>query len=169
MNIDKPNMFREMIRTGINLFTGAGFSKLPDINGKSLPDASELCQEICDIFSIPSQYATDLEKVSNIVNLRAKQQFQDYLRGKYTVTDYNPLYDTLNLISIHSYITTNIDNIIAIVILFMMLSFTVQAKVVLQQFSTFHYMEMLKTSLPIYILGKTNWPMLIQITKNCLL
>jgi hypothetical protein len=112
MNIDKPNMFREMIRTGINLFTGAGFSKLPDINGKSLPDASELCQEICDIFSIPSQYATDLEKVSNIVNLRAKQQFQDYLRGKYTVTDYNPLYDTLNLISIHSYITTNIDNII---------------------------------------------------------
>lgn len=101
-----------MLRSKINLFTGAGFSKLPDKNGRSLPGSEKLCPEICDKFSISSRYAADLEKVSNLVNLQAKQRFQDYLREKYTVTNYNPLYDTLNLISIHSYITTNIDNII---------------------------------------------------------
>ena len=39
-------------------------------------------------------------------------QFQKYLREKYKVNTYNTLYNSLNLINIHSYITTNIDNII---------------------------------------------------------
>lgn len=110
--IDKPLLFKEALKTGINLFTGAGFSKLPDLFDSQLPDASDLCEEICDKFSISKAYSTDLERLSNIVNQRAKQQFQKYLREKYSVYNYNPLYNSLNLINIHSYITTNIDNII---------------------------------------------------------
>lgn len=112
IKIDKPEMFKEMLSTGINLFTGAGFSKLPDSNGNVLPDATDLCTEICKEFSILETYSNDLERLSNIINLRAKQQFQNYLRSKYTVSSYNSLYDSLNLISINSFITTNIDNII---------------------------------------------------------
>ena len=112
IKIDHPNMFKEKILTGINLFTGAGFSKLPDSDGQTLPDVPELCQDICRTFSITSSFGSDLERLANIVNLRARQQFQDYLRKKYTVKSYNPLYDVLNQISINSYITTNIDNII---------------------------------------------------------
>ena len=48
--IDKPLLFKEALKTGINLFTGAGFSKFPDLFGLQLPDASELCEEICDKF-----------------------------------------------------------------------------------------------------------------------
>ena len=112
IQIDKIEMFKEALSTGINLFTGAGFSKLPDATGNTLPDASELCGEICHNFSISATYTNDLERLSNIVNLRAKTQFQEYLRKKYTVTSYSKLYDVLNLVKINSFITTNIDNII---------------------------------------------------------
>lgn len=112
IQIDKIEMFKEALSTGINLFTGAGFSKLPDATGNTLPDASELCGEICHNFSISATYTNDLERLSNIVNLRAKTQFQEYLRKKYTVTSYNKLYDVLSLVKINSFITTNIDNII---------------------------------------------------------
>ena len=112
LKIDQPNMFKEKLHNGINLFTGAGFSKLPNSDGYVLPDARSLCEEICELFSLESNYDNDLEKVSNVVNRRAKQQFQEFLRKKYTVTSYNSLYDALNLISINAFITTNIDNII---------------------------------------------------------
>lgn len=112
IQIDQEAMFKEALISGINLFTGAGFSKLPDANGKTLPDAAELCGEICEKFSISAAYSNDLERLSSIVSLRAKSQFQKYLREKYTVQSYNELYDLLNNISINSFITTNIDNII---------------------------------------------------------
>lgn len=112
MKIDNPFLFREMLTKGINLFTGAGFSVLEAPDGRVLPDAASLCEEICERFSIKKSYSTNLERLSNIVNTRAKQQFQEYLREKYTVTHYNDLYNVLNKIKIHSYITTNIDNLI---------------------------------------------------------
>lgn len=112
LKIDHPNMLIEKLHNGINLFTGAGFSKLPNSDGYVLPDAPSLCKEICEYFSLESNYDNDLEKVSNVVNRRARQQFQEFLRKKYTVTSYNSLYDALNLISINAFITTNIDNII---------------------------------------------------------
>lgn len=112
INIDSPALFKETLKRGINLFTGAGFSVLESPSGHVLPTATSLCEEICERFSIKRTYAADLECLSNIVNMRAKQQFQEYLREKYTVTQYNPLYNALNKINIRSYITTNIDNLI---------------------------------------------------------
>lgn len=112
IKIDYENLFVQKLHSGINIFAGAGFSKLESPSGKNLPDAAELCTEICDKFQIPASVGLDLEKISTIVNLRAKQQFQTYLREKYTVSDYNSMYDALTSITINSFITTNIDNII---------------------------------------------------------
>ena len=112
LHIDKPEMFKEALSKGINIFAGAGFSKLPDSNGKYLPTANELCDDICSAFSISTSLNLDLEQISSLVNLKAKDRFQSYLREKYTVTEYNPLYDTLNEIALNSFITTNIDNIV---------------------------------------------------------
>lgn len=112
LHIDKPEMFKEALSNGINIFAGAGFSKLPDSHGRCLPAANELCDDICSVFSIPSSRNWDLEQISSLVNLKAKDRFQSYLREKYTVTEYNPLYDTLNEIALNSFITTNIDNIV---------------------------------------------------------
>ncbi|MBR2293515.1 MAG: SIR2 family protein [Clostridia bacterium] len=114
--IDYENLFIETLKNGINLFTGAGFSKLPDKDGNILPDATALSSEICKMFNISESFSCDLERVSNIASTRSKDLFQSFLREKYTVSSYNPLYDTLNKITIKSYITTNIDNTIQCVI-----------------------------------------------------
>lgn len=112
MIIDKENMFKAALMSGINIFAGAGFSTLPDPNGKYLPVASELCTEICSHYGINPSYKDDLEKLAGILQTRFDQQFQEFLRNKYTVSSYNPKYDYLNNIKIHAFITTNIDNLI---------------------------------------------------------
>lgn len=111
-NIDCVEMFKAALQRGINLFTGAGFSTLPDPDGKCLPDATQLCEDICDRFSINPKYKSDLEQLSNILSIRYRDEFQIYLREKFTVSSYNKRYDILNAINLNSYITTNIDNII---------------------------------------------------------
>lgn len=110
--IDNRNIFFEKLKTGINLFTGAGFSVLESPSGNKLPAASALCEDICEKFKLDTAYSQDLEKVSSILKRNCKKEFQDYLRERYTVQDYNPLYDVLNKINISSVITTNIDNLI---------------------------------------------------------
>ena len=64
MHIDKPDLFKQTLSNGINLFTGAGFSLLPDCDGKVLPASESLSKEICERFDIDG-YNYDLEKISN--------------------------------------------------------------------------------------------------------
>jgi len=116
MNIDNRYIFFENLKRGINLFTGAGFSKLESPEGEKLPDASELCDEICRSFSISTAYSNDLERISSILKRNCKYEFQKFLRERFTVRSYNKLYDALNFVNITSYITTNIDNIFQSVI-----------------------------------------------------
>ena len=116
MNIDNRYIFFENLKRGINLFTGAGFSKLESPEGEKFPDASELCDEICRSFSISTAYSNDLERISSILKRNCKYEFQKFLRERFTVRSYNKLYDALNFVNITSYITTNIDNIFQSVI-----------------------------------------------------
>lgn len=85
MGIDNRNIFFDNLKRGINLFTGAGFSKLVSPDGKRLPDASELCEEICQRFSISPAYSNDLERLSSILKRNCKDEFQKYLRERFTV------------------------------------------------------------------------------------
>ena len=48
--IERAELFKERLKSGINVFTGAGFSCLPDSLGNSLPTAEELCSEICLVY-----------------------------------------------------------------------------------------------------------------------
>lgn len=110
--IYNKNLFFQELSTGINIFIGAGFSVLEDPTGKKLPVARDLGMELCKKFKVKDAYAKDLEKLSTILKRNCKKEFQGYLREKYTVDDYNKLYDVLNKINISSIITTNIDNLI---------------------------------------------------------
>lgn len=116
IDINNRNLFFDNLKKGINIFTGAGFSKLESPTGKVLPDAGELCGDICERFQVSTVYAKDLEMLSSILKRNCKDEFQKYLREKFTVNDYNELYDVLNQIKINSFITTNIDNIFQCVI-----------------------------------------------------
>lgn len=112
--IDREDLFKNYLLFGINLFTGAGFSCLPDDSGKTLPVATDLCKEICINFELEQDiYGDDLETVSTIVD---GSEFQDFLRRKFTVDKINSKYLLLNRIAMLSYITTNIDNIVHLAI-----------------------------------------------------
>lgn len=95
IQIDNRNIFFEKLKTGINLFTGAGFSVLESPTGNKLPVASTLCEDICEKFKLDTSYSQDLEKISSILKRNCKKEFQDYLRRKYTIQDYNELYDVI--------------------------------------------------------------------------
>ncbi len=113
ISIDRPELFKEKLRTGINLFTGAGFSVLPDATGATLPCESELCTELIKEFNLSSVFSTDLPA---LCALAPKFPLQNYLRSRFTVKSYAKKYDTLNKISLRSFITTNIDNIVHLII-----------------------------------------------------
>lgn len=116
IKIDNENIFLKKLKTGINLFTGAGFSLLESPSGNILPKTSDLLDEICEKFSINKSYSNDIERVASVLKRNSNAEFQIYLREKYKVNDYNSLYDTINMINITNIITTNIDNLIPSII-----------------------------------------------------
>lgn len=114
IQIDREDLLKEKIKTGINLFTGAGFSCLEDEEGNSLPIVSELCKELCEVFNLPyDTYGDDLEVLCALAD---GDDLQAFLRKKFHVNSINPKYRLLNKMNILSYITTNIDNIIHLAI-----------------------------------------------------
>ena len=106
VKIDNVELLREKLHTGICFFTGAGFSSLPDKNGKKLPTAKILAQDIVDKFEIDNVFDDDLTYISEQC---PPDELDKFLREKFTVTSYNPLYKVLNKVKIKTFVTTNID------------------------------------------------------------
>ena len=110
VEIDNESLFKKYLNSGIHLFTGAGFSVLPDKNGEILPDASGLAEEL------KNRYPDLLEGMGNDLTILSalipEQELQQYLRERFKVSSCNDRYFLLNRLNIKSYITTNIDNII---------------------------------------------------------
>ena len=111
MIIQYEEIFYDKLKTGINLFTGAGFSVLPSPSGKCLPVASDLENEICRKFNITNLIGAGLELISMQASRLNANGFDTFLRERYRVDSSNPLYDVINRININAYITTNIDNL----------------------------------------------------------
>ena len=114
IKIDREDLFAEKVLSGINLFTGAGFSCLPDDEGKFLPTADELALELCKKFNLPyDTFGNDLESLCALAD---GDELQDFLRNKFKVDKINPKYLLLNKINLLSFVTTNIDNIVHLAI-----------------------------------------------------
>lgn len=114
INIEHKNLFKMKLQTGISLFTGAGFSTLASPSNYRLPTGTELSDEIITHFSLP-----DLSKENGLEYISEfcpKNEYQEYLRKRFTVKDYNPLYNAINRIKLKALITTNIDNILRLAI-----------------------------------------------------
>lgn len=111
--IERENLFKEKLLTGINLLTGAGFSCLPDEDNKHLPTVSELCPEICREFHISNDFGDDLESISALAEGKV---YQDFLRRRFRISKCNKDYYLINRLNLKSFITTNIDNIIHLVV-----------------------------------------------------
>lgn len=100
MEVKNGNAFLERLKTGINLFTGAGFSLLPSDSGITLPSGKEFCREIITHFNLKDiSESYELDYVSEFC---PEIEYQNYLRNRFKVSDYNKLYDVLNLININT-------------------------------------------------------------------
>lgn len=111
MTIQNENSLLQALQTGINMFTGSGFSTLAkDKEGHNLPTGGELCRELQDIFKKP--YVDNLSHISTILERTQRDEFYKYLIGRFNVEYIDPLYYSINRINIKSIYTTNIDNLL---------------------------------------------------------
>lgn len=115
MNIEHEDLLKRYLSDGINLFAGAGFSVLPDNEGNKLPTGLELKDEICNFFKEDAKDLS-LEDICTVVDSKNTSGLQHFLRRRFTLTTYNELYDNICKINIKSFITTNIDNLIHLII-----------------------------------------------------
>ena len=94
IQIDREDLLKEKLSTGINIFTGAGFSCLPDEDGNSLPIVSDLCGELCEKFNIDyDTFGNDLEALCALAD---GDDLQEFLRQKFHVDKINSKYLLLN-------------------------------------------------------------------------
>lgn len=110
MKVELDSLFLDKLKTGISIFSGAGFSVLPAPDGAKLPNSAELCVEIQKEFGLQDiPVERGLEYISEFC---PESEYQTFLRNRFTVSEYNPLYDVINKLTIKNFVTTNIDNII---------------------------------------------------------
>lgn len=110
MEIQNKNTLIHAMKTGINVFVGAGFSLYAyDSRNKKLPTGKELANELQKNFDVKS---SNLSMISTILQRKSKVEFKSFLTDRFTVKDYEPFYENLNYVNVKSYFTTNIDNLI---------------------------------------------------------
>jgi len=109
IEIDNSSTFKANLSNGINLFTGAGFSVLPDSAGSCLPTSQGLAEEISIKFGVA--LFGDINKTFGIAMDKYGSDVQEFLRKRFKVNTCNQKYLTLSKIKIESFFTTNYDNI----------------------------------------------------------
>lgn len=110
MEIQNENSLIHAMKTGINVFVGAGFSLYAyDKKKQNLPSGNGLADELKSMFNVK---ASSLSMISTILQRKAKTEFKAFLTERFSVDSYESFYDNLNLVNVKSYFTTNIDNLI---------------------------------------------------------
>lgn len=110
MEIKNKNSLIHAMKTGINVFVGAGFSLYAyDKKKQNLPSGNGLADELKSMFNVK---AASLSMISTILQRKAKTEFKAFLTERFSVDSYESFYNNLNLVNVKSYFTTNIDNLI---------------------------------------------------------
>lgn len=111
MEIENIHTFERYLKSGINLFTGAGFSLLSeDSTGKPLPKGSALKDELLTAFpGTPS--ALELPQMCTLISKTKKDELYSYLYNRFSVYKFDNIYKNIASIEIKNVFTTNIDNL----------------------------------------------------------
>lgn len=111
IDVENSASFLLALRTGINIFAGAGWSLMARSELGSLPVGGTLAGELRSEFGVDPNESLDLPQLSTIVAARDSQGLEGYLRRRFTVRDFDPKYRVLERIAIRSIFTTNIDDL----------------------------------------------------------
>ena len=79
------------MKTGINVFVGAGFSLYAyDKRKQKLPSGNKLADELKSMFNVK---ASSLSMISTILQRKAKTEFKAFLTERFSVDSYESFYD----------------------------------------------------------------------------
>lgn len=107
---DNKNTLIAAMKSGLNLFVGAGFSILAeDSKGNKMPVGNALLKEL---HQSVGPGLNDLAKYCSIMERKNKTILYDYLTDRFRVKSFDDCYLNINSINIRNIFTTNIDNLI---------------------------------------------------------
>ena len=110
LSIENEYSLRNAFEKGLNLFVGAGFSiYAKDIENQYLPLGQDLAKELAHKFN---KTQCDLVRISTLLERTVRSEFYSYLIKRFSVAEFDPIYNALNKINIKNIYTTNIDNLI---------------------------------------------------------
>jgi hypothetical protein len=113
ITIELENTFRAALAEGINLFLGAGFSLFAmDKKNRPMPLGSQLAQELIGEFNLAELTGLSLPQITTILESEKKDDFYKYLRGRFSVIQFDSNYEALDSLLIKTIFTTNIDNLV---------------------------------------------------------
>lgn len=116
MKIENENSFKSHLEKGINLFLGAGFSVAANgtVEGKAkaMPVGDGLRKEILKEFGRDEKSQMSLPQLCQIISKTQRDALNDFLRGRFTVIEFDKIYGNLDRINIKAIFTTNIDDLI---------------------------------------------------------
>ena len=113
IQIEEKNTFDKALKSGISLFLGSGFSVLSkDKQGDSLPCGNGLLDNLKEKFPKISAF-NDLSKVSTVLEKSMdRDKFKEYLTNRFTVAEYDKVYDNITQINVKNIFSTNIDDLV---------------------------------------------------------
>lgn len=96
IHIENEYSLKEALRSGVNLFLGAGFSVLAkNRHGNFLPVGDALSHVLKNAFPKIRDSSLPLPQLTAILAATQKADFEVLLTDQYTVTDFDKRYDVL--------------------------------------------------------------------------
>lgn len=114
IKIESESQLRQFIlKDGINLFLGAGFSyNALNTNNEKIPLGENLKNELISEFSLQNFNAFNLPQISAILKKKDKSGLIGYLKTKFLISDFDEKYLCLSSTNIRNIFTTNIDDLV---------------------------------------------------------
>ncbi len=113
ISIEHENTFKEVLKNGVNLFIGAGFSLLAkDCDGKVMPIGNQLADELIQEFSLDRLKELSLSQICTILESTKKEALYSFLKKRFSVDNFSDKYYAISKLNLSSIFTTNIDNLI---------------------------------------------------------
>jgi hypothetical protein len=111
IEVENKASFLAAIRSGINLFAGAGWSVLAESSAGRLPVGDQLSKDLRVHFGVDPHEALDLPQLHTVIASKNTQDLEQYLRTRFSVTRFDPRYSVLERMALKSIFTTNIDDL----------------------------------------------------------
>lgn len=114
MRIEEEATLKSVLKSGVSLFLGAGFSVLSkDIDKINLPVGNKLLEELNEKFNYNFNNLSKL--CTTLYASQRRDSYINYLTRRFSVDYYDELYNSLLKINLNNIYTTNIDNLVPLI------------------------------------------------------